>query len=42
MTLPVLVPVETSQPTPTGIEAAPAGDIVAQAMEQIITPEEQQ
>ena len=36
------VPVETSQPTPTGIEAAPAGDIVAQAMEQIITPEEWQ
>ena len=48
MTLPVSVlsqttaPVETSQPTPTGIEAAPAGDIVAQAMKQIITPEERQ
>ena len=34
------VPVE--QPTPTDTETAPEGDIVAQAMEQIITPEEQQ
>ena len=49
LTLPVAVlsqtstvPVKTSQPTPTGTETAPAGDIVAQAMEQIITPEERQ
>ena len=48
VTLPVAVlsqttvPVETSQPTPTDTEAAPAGDIMAQAMEQIITPEERQ
>ena len=48
VTLPVAVlsqttvPVGTLQPTPTDTEAAPAGDIVAQAMEQIITPEEQQ
>ena len=36
------VPVETPQPTPTDTETAPAGDIVAQAMEEIMTPEEQQ
>ena len=36
------VPVETPQPTPTDTETVPEGDIVAQAMEQIITPEEWQ
>ena len=38
------VPVETPQPTPTDTEPVPlaVGDIVAQAMEQIITPEEWQ
>ena len=34
------MPVEL--PTPTDTETAPEGDIVAQAMEQIITPEERQ
>ena len=36
------VPVETPQPTPTDTETVPEKDIMAQAMEQIITPEEQQ
>ena len=36
------MPVETPQPTPTDTETVPERDIIAQAMEQIITPEEWQ
>ena len=34
--------VPVAQPTPTDTETVPEGDIMAQAMEQIITPEERQ